>query len=148
MREDDGTYRYMRDVARTREGGVAREACGRGPVCALGLRRNGRSDAAEVKRSLDLFVAHRDVFRPEWRKALCHTSPTGFGAHYLLYDYAFAAVALAEVPAADRKRPRAALLEDLLAQRESDGSFEDLPGLGRAWGTAAALLALDALAER
>ncbi|MCE9594235.1 MAG: hypothetical protein K8S98_08575 [Planctomycetes bacterium] len=147
LRDDDGTFRYMRDVAVTREDGVAREACGRGPVCALALRRNGRSDKDEVKRTLDLFVAHRDVFRPEWRKVLCHTSPTGFGAHYLMYDYAFAAVALEELTPSERKRYRAALLEDVLAERQADGSFEDLPGLGRAWGTAAALLMFDALAK-
>ena len=53
-----------------------------------------------------------------------------------------------ELDATERKRFRAVLLEDLLAQRLADGSFQDLPGLGRAYGTAAALLALDALAER
>ncbi|MCC6409722.1 MAG: hypothetical protein IT453_21385 [Planctomycetes bacterium] len=117
----------------------------------LALQRNGRSNAAELRRVLELFVAGRDVYAPEWGKALCHTSPTGFGAHYLLYDYAFACVALglpSELDATERKRFRAVLLEDLLAQRLADGSFQDLPGLGRAYGTAAALLALDALAER
>ena len=65
---------------------------------------------------------------------------------YLLFDYSHAALAH-EMLGAD-KRSRTKLLELVLACRQPDGSFLDTPLLGRAYGTAMALTALDALARK
>src|SRR5260221_2572615 len=142
LRDEDGTFRYFSEVPGALVDGVHPEACGRGPVCALALRRGGRGDEALLKRTLDLFLAHRGEFEAEWGKELCHTSPEGFGAHYLFYDYLFAAKAARELPREARERFRGPLLADILGSRLADGSFCDLPGLGRPYATAMAALAL------
>ncbi|HVQ24923.1 MAG TPA: hypothetical protein VMV01_07095, partial [Planctomycetota bacterium] len=87
------------------------------------------------------------VLRREWGKDICHTGAQGQGAHYLLYDWSFAARAAAELPRSERQRWRRELLSDLLAVRDAEGAYADMPSLGRAYGTAMALAAFDALAE-
>jgi len=145
LRASDGTFRYLPDIRGTLVDGVHTEACGRGPLCALALRRGGRGDGDLLEGTLDLFLEHRSVFKGEWHKELCHTSPEGFGSHYLFYDYLFAARAVGDLPRESRPRYRAALLADILDARLEDGSFQDMPGLGRPYATAMASLALQAL---
>ncbi len=146
-REKDGTYRYMPDVPGTVVDGTHPEACGRGPVCAYALRRGGRGEPELLASALRIFVAHRPGFLAEWGKTLCHTGPEGFGAHYLFYDYLFAARATLELPREQRARFRGPILADVLAARRADGSFLDFPGLGRPYSTAMAALALRALRD-
>ncbi len=71
--------------------------------------------------------------------------PAGQASYYFLFDYAFAAAAVRELPAEERATFRTALLEDILGARNADGSFVDMPGLGRAYGTGIALEALAGL---
>jgi tetratricopeptide (TPR) repeat protein len=142
LREKDGTYRYLPDLPGTLVDGVHPEACGRGPVCALALFRGGRGGTDLLQSALDLFLAHRSEFKAEWHKELCHTSPEGFGSHYLFYDYLFAASAARALPREVRERYRGPILADVLAARLADGSFQDMPGLGRPYATAMAVLAL------
>jgi hypothetical protein len=52
------------------------------------------------------------------------------------------------LPLEERRKICAALLDDILARRLEDGSFLDMPGLGRSYGTAMALLALGELRIR
>jgi hypothetical protein len=72
-----------------------------------------------------------------------HAGPDAQGCHYLFFDYAHAALAEASLPA-DRET-RVKLLHLVMDCRQSDGSFLDTPLMGRAYGTAMALIALDAL---
>ncbi|MSR47027.1 MAG: hypothetical protein EXS13_08175 [Planctomycetes bacterium] len=120
-------------------------AAGRGPVCTLTLLRNGRADLAKLEASVDRFLDHRALYAREQGKTLMHCGPEAEGSHYLLFDYAFAALAAAELPAAARDRVRAPLLERVLAARTDAGSFVDNPLLGDHVGTALALEALRAL---
>jgi hypothetical protein len=146
-REKDGTYRYMPDVPGTIVDGTHPEACGRGPVCAYALRRCGRAGLELVASALRVFIEHRPGFLAEWGKTLCHTGPEGFGAHYLFYDYLFAARSIRELPQGGRAKYRGPILADVLAARRADGSFLDFPGLGRPYSTAMAALALRELRE-
>ncbi len=114
-------------------------------MCALALHRGGAGSLDLVRAALARFLAHRERFQKEWHKTLCHTGPAGLGSHYLFYDYCFAAASVRALPRAERSRYRDALLEDILDARFADGSFEDMPGLGRAYGTGMALLSLRAL---
>ena len=139
VREPDGTFRYMPDLPNRATDGRALEAFGRGPVCAFALLRAKKAELASVRDALALFLDGRAQYRAEWHKTLCHTAQNGFGAHYLFFDYLFAAHAMRALPPEEQGPVRAALVEDLLAERFEDGSFEDLPGLGRAYGTALAL---------
>ncbi len=145
MRDPDGVYRYMPDIPNTRVDERAPEAAGRGPACALALLRGSKDAKAgtdELARTLEAFVAEQDRFGRAFHKSLCHTEPEGFGAHYLLYDYWLALAAANELPAKEREHVRNDVLTAMLRHRFEDGSFEDLPALGRACATGLALLGL------
>ncbi|MBI2901362.1 MAG: hypothetical protein HYY17_14350 [Planctomycetes bacterium] len=139
MRGADGSFGYMGG------GSGGPEASLRGPLCALALVRGGKGDG--VRTALDLYLRHRRHVAKERGKVLCHTGPEGTASYYLLYGFAFAAEALGELPAQERRRYREALLEDVLAARRKDGGFVDNPMTGRAYGAAMALLALERLSE-
>ena len=51
------------------------------------------------------------------------------------------------LPEAERGPLRAAIREVLLSARLDDGSFQDMPSLGRAYGSAMALATLEALSS-
>ena len=146
-RNVDETFEYSLDHAAEQAGRRSQRsgAAGRGPVCTLALLRNGRADAAKLEASVDRFLDHRALYAREQGKTLMHCGPEAEGSHYLLFDYAFAALAAAELPAAVRDRVRAPLLELVLAARTDAGSFVDNPLLGDHVGTALALEALRAL---
>ncbi len=145
MRDPDGVFRYMPDLPNTRVLGRAPEAAGRGPACALAVLRasNDRSrGVAEIEQSLRFFIEEQDRFGRAFHKALCHTEPEGFGAHYLMYDYWLALVATRELDAKESASARTQILAAMGKHRFADGSFEDLPGIGRAAATALALLGM------
>ena len=144
LRQSDGSFRYFAGVPQPTGDP---EAAGRGPVCELALLRGGRGGLSTLRHALATFDGQREVLRREWGKDICHTGAQGQGAHYLLYDWCFAARAAAELPRSERKRWRRELLADLLAVRDAEGAYADMPSLGRAYGTAMALAAFDALAE-
>ncbi len=146
MRRPDGAFLYLVEhTSHTPVGGTPGDAAGRGPACALALLRAGHADAAAVRARLELFVAHLPELAREQGKALMHCGPEAQGSHYLLFDYMNAAEALAVLPAAERAPFRAPLLAAVLAARNADGSFVDNPQIGRAAGTAMAVIALQAL---
>jgi hypothetical protein len=148
MRRDDGAFVYLAEhtsVART--GGTPGDAAGRGPGCALALLEAGRADVEDVRERLELFLAHLPALEHEQGKVLMHCGPEAQGSHYVLFDYWQAAEAVAALPATERAPFRTRLTRAILAAHNADGSFVDNPMIGRAAGTAMALLALQALAR-
>lgn len=149
MRSEAGVFAYMlfsfqpRAPAETELSGAA----GRAPLCELALYRAERSDPENLHAALAQFFEHSASLAKEAGKALMHCGPEGEGSHYVLYDYASAARAIAALPAADQKRYRGRLLALLEATRRTDGAFTDGPVLGPASGTAMALLAFSELGE-
>lgn len=146
LRGADGQFGYAPDAG----GGDARAAAGRSPLCALALdralRAQGREgDVAGIRRALALFVAHQQDLRAEVGKDLCHTGPQAQASYYFLYDHLYAAEAVQALPEAERAPLRAAIQDALLSARLEDGSFQDMPSLGRAYGSAMALATLEAL---
>jgi hypothetical protein len=149
MRLEDGAFLYMVEhTSGHRVGGTPGDAAGRGPACALALYAASRTKQAELRARLALFVEHLPTLAREQGKALMHCGPEAQGAHYLLFDYWNAAAAVAALPRAQRDEFVAPLLEAILAARNDDGSFVDQPLIGRAAGTAMAVLALQALDAR
>lgn len=145
MREPSGIFSYFLEA----DGSLARAtgvpgAAGRGPVCCLPLLRAGREDADALRRRFALWSAHLPELAREQGKALMHAGADAQGSHYLLYDYAMAAIAARELPAAERGALRGPILDALLAARCADGSFLDNPSVGRHAATALALLAFAA----
>jgi hypothetical protein len=149
MRSDAGIFAYMLWTYQQRatEEPVA-GAAGRAPLCELALLRAGRSDEGRLRAALDQFLEHSATLVKETGKALMHCGPEGQGCHYILYDYATAARAVAALPAGERKPYRARLLALLDTTRRADGAFLDTQVLGPTSGTALALLALSDLGEK
>jgi len=144
MKNPDGTFAYMlfhgqKDAPRkpNLEG-----SAGRGPLCALTLERWGRGDLDAIRQALALFADHRDRYMREKGKTLMHAGLGGQGSHYLLFDYAHAAIALSALPEVERMAFRGILLDTVLDARRKDGSYVDNPMIGPHLGTAMALVAL------
>ncbi|TAH37914.1 MAG: hypothetical protein EYC70_06935 [Planctomycetota bacterium] len=148
MREEPGSYAYMLDTGQLagQRAVFNAEAAGRGPLIELALLRGGRGSVERVRAALERFGEHAAVFDRQRGKALMHAGPEGQGCHYLLFDYAFAAAAAAELPEAEREPHRARLRGLVLACRSAEGAFRDTPITGWAYGTAMALRALADLA--
>jgi tetratricopeptide (TPR) repeat protein len=119
----------------------------RGPACALALLRGGREQAADLTPRFEIYIEHLPGFGVQRRKALMHAGPNAQGSHYLLYDYSTAAEALREVgdtgvPKKLRRQVYEAILRELRASRNADGSFIDNPLIGVDVATGLALNAL------
>ncbi|MEQ1893874.1 MAG: hypothetical protein ABL998_15140 [Planctomycetota bacterium] len=148
MRKDDGRFAYLAEhTSGYLQGGERGDAAGRGPGCTLALLEVERAELDELRTSLAEFVAHLPLLEREQGKALMHCGPEGQGSHYLLFDYWQAGEAVAALPLVERAGFRTRVRAAVLAARNADGSFVDNPSVGRAAGTAMALLALQALAR-
>jgi hypothetical protein len=147
MRNPNGTFEYM--LRHDNEGAPRRTgqpgAAGRGPLCAFVLHRAGRAEIDDLRRALDIFMAHRRTYAKQKGKSLMHAGLDGQGSHYLMFDYAFAAAAIHALPAAERARYRDALLGQILDARGEDGSYIDNPIIGRHYATGMALIAFQHL---
>lgn len=148
MRKEDGRFCYLAEhTSGYLQGGTRGDAAGRGPGCTLALVEVERAELDELRASLVEFVARLPFLEREQGKVLMHCGPEGEGSHYVLFDYWQAAEAVAALPPAEREPFRTRLRAAVLAARNVDGSFVDNPMVGRAAGTAMALLALQALAR-
>jgi hypothetical protein len=144
MRDADGVFVYMLwsfQKAAEKEPALA-GAAGRGPLCELALLEAGQSDEKRLGTALERFFEHLPPLAAERGKALMHCGAEGQGCHYVLYDYATAAQAIAALPRSERKSFQSRLRERVLDCRRADGAFLDAPVLGPTPGTALALLAL------
>jgi hypothetical protein len=145
MRDEQGHFVYMQgsgtsaDVPPAQVAGAA----GRAPLCELALARADASSPARLKQALQVFLDESPSLAAEKGKTLMHCGAQGQGCHYVLFDYAWAATAAGELPR--NREVEVRLTELVLDCRQKDGSFLDTPVNGRAYGTAMALIALDAL---
>lgn len=146
MRNDNGSYEYWIDMGGPRQHAARRDGSyGRGPICALARFKGGRSSLAELERAVDDFVDHRRILEAQRGKSLMHAGPDGEGCHYVLFDFAGAAAAVAELDAEERDRVREVLLDSILAMRTEDGAFLDFAMIGADYGAGMARIALGAL---
>lgn len=155
MRSPKGTFSYFLNgsdlTTSTRAGDGVEASAARGPVCSLALLRGGRETAKELAPRLEMYVEHLPAFGAQRRKALMHAGLHTQGSHYLLYDYATAAQALKYVlgdrgiPKSLSAKTRAAILREVRACWNADGSFTDNPLLGTTSATGLAILSLQYL---
>ena len=138
-------FRYAPDVPAVRGEDVS--AAGRGPACALALERCGDRDLPRLAKALEVFERHKTSLASELRKDLCHTGPQGIASYFFFFDYLFAAEATRRLPAADRRAHARSIRDAVLSTRGADGTFVDMPSIGRAYGTAMALLIFEELVE-
>jgi len=145
-RNENGLFEYMVGINADRSSWRSGSA-GRGPLCNLALERGERGVDGALEESLDDFVEFRGAYEKETGKALMHTGPEAEGSHWLMFDYAYAAVAADSLPARAKRRFEKPLLEMLLRARTSDGAYVDNPLLGSVFGAGMALVAFDHLLD-
>ncbi len=147
MRNPNGTFEYMTSPGQApREVGNGRPgSAGRGPVCATALVLGEREDLDALRERLDIAMEHLEELSREQGKGLMHAGREAQGSHYLMFDYATCAKAVALLPKRQRAKYRRPLLEVLLKARNADGSYTDNPIIGPSAGTALALIAFERL---
>jgi len=147
MRNEDGTFVYMlmHQDESTQRATPVQGGAGRGPLCDLALRRHGRGELGDLRDSLATYLEYHGGLVKQAGRALMHAGPYAEGSHWVLFDYATAAEAVLQLPRRERKKYQMLILDDLLATRRADGSFLDNQLVGRHYGTAMALLALEHL---
>ncbi len=151
MRLEDGRFTYMlyANTPAATASSAAPGAAGRGPLCTLALQRAGRLEFEDVMAALGTFLEHLDTYVSERGKVLMHTGAAAQGSHYLMFDYANAAFAGVAAPAHGiRAHHDGPLKRAVLDARTADGAFLDTLLLGKSYGTAMAVLALDDLGVR
>jgi len=74
-----------------------------------------------------------------------HTGAEAQGSHYVMFDYAFAAEAVAAIPVEEQVRHAIPLFEAILATHLEGGGFLGSPLIGVAGETGLALGALNSL---
>ncbi|MBL8755695.1 MAG: hypothetical protein JNK15_20535 [Planctomycetes bacterium] len=119
-------------------------AAGRMPLCELGLFLFGGSDAAKLLAAVEAGHRHHGLLAAV-RKYDDHADEHGYGGFFFWFDMLARTEAARHLAdAKDRARLLQMQRELVLALPEFDGCFVDSHELGRAYGTAMALLCLDA----
>ncbi len=122
-------------------------AAGRMPLCELALFLFGASDDQRLLTAVETGFRHHDLMGAV-RKYDDHADRNGYGGFFFWFDMlgrAEAVMHLADTEA--RLRWQGLLRQQVLDLAEFDGCFVDSHELGRAYGTAMALLCLDTLAR-
>jgi hypothetical protein len=123
-------------------------AAGRMPLCELALFLFGASDQQRLLASVSTGHRHHGLLAAV-RKYDDHADQHGYGGFFFWYDMLGRVEATLRIEDQQvRERLVAAQRELVLDLPELDGCFVDSHELGRAYGTAMALLNLDALGRR
>jgi hypothetical protein len=140
-----GAYSYGH-TARGEPRATVEAAAGRMPLCELGLFLFGASDQPRLTAAIEAGERHHDLLAAV-RKYDDHADRHGYGGFFFWFDVLGRAEAIVRVEDTPARRAFAASVHArVLALPEFDGVFVDSHELGRAYGTAMALLTLDALA--
>ncbi|GAB4149836.1 MAG: hypothetical protein Fur0037_18230 [Planctomycetota bacterium] len=143
-RTKDGIYSYgypRRGEARS----PVEFGAGRAPLCELALFRHGASGPDRLAEAVRIGMEQHGRIAAV-RKYDDHADRFGNGGFFFWYDMLGRSEAIAALPAgAERDRWRAQQKKLVLDLPEFDGCFVDSHELGRAYGTAMALLCLAAL---
>lgn len=116
---------------------------GRMAVTEAALLRAGRSDVARLRGAIDAFFVHWEHLEARRKGTGTHTGPYGIAPYYFYYAHRYAALAIEQLPAAERAEYRRRLLERLFATRDEDGSWNDrVFPRSASYGTAMVALAL------
>jgi hypothetical protein len=116
------------------------------PLCELGLYLFGASDQDKLRAAVEAGQRHHGLLAAV-RKYDDHADRHGYGGFFFWFDLLARAEAAARLDDAAARLPLQRQMRALVLDLpEFDGAFVDSHELGRCYGTAMALLALDALA--
>ncbi|MBI4563110.1 MAG: hypothetical protein HY716_00245 [Planctomycetes bacterium] len=141
VRGKEGTFAYGAGG----RGAPKKSGSSRAALCQYAMLLAGRGEKKDVSEALDLFLKYHDQGMAIARKSDCHCPPldavAGFFYWHNFYPACEAAKACAQE--GDDKRPR--LFEIIVSIPEIDGTFIDGHEMGKPYGTAMALLSIQAL---
>jgi hypothetical protein len=115
---------------------------GRAPLCETALRALGKGGPGDLEKAVANFLEGRAVLRGPVKLTPGWTMPGGVSSYFYFFAYLHAAEAVEALGGPSRDGRLAVLRDDLLAVAEADGTWVDYPALGKAYGTAMALLVL------
>ena len=145
-RAENGAFQYSGAMPEgskpdTRDGAAG--SCARSAGCEATLLLLGGGSSAALKSAIDAFHAHWDELEKRRKKTGTHVGPHSIAPYYFYYGHRYAAQAIELLPAADRPRERARLLEVIMRTRDEDGCWNDrVFPRSRNYGTAMIALAL------
>ncbi|MCC7010962.1 MAG: tetratricopeptide repeat protein [Planctomycetes bacterium] len=143
MRQPSGRFPYStasgHEWMTTEHGSIARD-----PLCEATLLECGRGSKDKLAQALQRFLEHRRELRAPTKRFYDYFNDRGHGGYYFFFAYRNALeAARAFAPKELQKKIAAATHEEVLAAQEFDGTWMDKFLLGRAYGTAMALLVLE-----
>ena len=143
-RTDQGAFTYGH-TTRGKPRATLEAAAGRMPLCELALFLFGASDQTKLQAALATGFRHHELLAAV-RKYDDHADRHGYGGFFFWFDMLGRAEAILQLTdAAERGKLIAQQKKLVLDLPEFDGCFVDSHELGRCYGTAMALLCLDAL---
>jgi hypothetical protein len=144
-RSEQGAFSYGQTRPGRKPRASLEAAAGRMPLCELALYLFGASDQARLLAAVESGERYHGLLA-EVRKYDDHANRYGYGGFFFWFDMLGRVEAILELQdPSDRRRLASAVRARVLRLPELDGCFVDSHELGRCYGTAMALLCLDAL---
>ncbi len=137
--EYEGTYFYSDQGSDDFDDAHLKGAVGRMAVCYLAEYAWGKCDLARLTWAMDKFLEFRIHLMRVKKSTDWHAGKYANASYFFFYDYWFAAMAMARLPAESRAKYLDAVRGDLLQTCEVDGSWVDTHLFGKPYGTAMAL---------
>jgi len=141
-RTDEVSYAYSGEATGPVKmpGSSARSA-----VAELALYKAGRSGIDDLRRAVDGFFVGWDDLLVRKSQQGTHVGPYGIAPYYFFFGHTYVAMAIEELPEAERAARRAALAELIWRTRDEDGSWNDrIFPRSASYATAMVILALRA----
>ena len=141
MRTKAGLFPYSTKLGHewmtTPHGSIARDL-----LCEHALLLAGKKTKPAIEKALDRFLQYHTELRAPTKKLYDYFDERAHGGYYFFFAYLNAARAADNCSDALQKKLFAATREALDSSREFDGTWMDQAMLGRAYGTAMALVIL------
>ena len=141
MRTSAGLFPYStmtgHEWMTTPHGSIARDA-----LCEHALLLAGRKRKPAIEAALDRFLQYESELRAPTKKLYDYFNARGHGGYYFFFAHHNAREAALLLPQEKRAKVLGTISAEVLAAREVDGSWMDHYMIGRAYGTAMALLIL------
>jgi hypothetical protein len=143
MRQPSGLFPYStapgHEWMTTEHGSIARD-----PLCEHALLACGRGSRERLAAALERYARFAHELRAPTKRLYDYFNPRGHGGYYFFFAHRNALEAAGAYAEPELARRVAARARELVsAAMEGDGSFLDKFMLGRAYGTAMALLVLE-----
>lgn len=144
-RDEAGYVVYSGKVGDDDESGEKKipGAIARMPVTEATLLMLGGGDVDALRKSIDAFHRHWDELEKRRKKTGTHMGPYAIAPYYFYYGHRYAAQAIELLPADERPKARARMLETILRTRDDDSTWNDrVFDRSKNYGTSMCVLAL------